>query len=125
MHYGLVGVIYGVQNQQDKDGKTKIKTKGERMVNLAALPGSLDLFELLVNYVAGGIFLSLILWAFILLITGILGRMSMQSILVIIITYGVAVGVGYAGAIAVVPVFGFALWYMLDAIFKAINRWGN
>jgi len=94
------------------------------MVDFTALPGSLDLFELLVNYVTGGILFSLILWGFILLITGIMGRVSLQSILIIIITYGVAVGIGYIGALAIVPIFTFALWFMLDAIFKWINGFG-
>ena len=86
------------------------------------LAGSLDLFILMVDYVAGGILFSLILWAIILLITGILGRMSMNSIIVILATYAVTVSVGYVGALLVVPLFTFALWYALSGVVNYINQ---
>lgn len=92
------------------------------MVDLTLLPGSLDLYELLVNYVAGGIFLSLILWGLILLITGIIGRMSMSSILVILITYFSVILIGYVGALAGVPLFLFALYYMIVGILNWVNQ---
>ena len=41
------------------------------MVDYTALAGSFDLFELMVNYVAGSILLPLVIWAGIILITGI------------------------------------------------------
>jgi len=87
-----------------------------------ALTGSIDLFVLLVNYVAGGILFSLVLWAFILLITGILGRMSMNSIIVILVTFAVTAGVGYIGALAAVPLFLWACWYMIVGIINYINN---
>lgn len=87
-----------------------------------ALTGSLDLFVLLVEYIFGGILFSLIGWAFILLVTGILGRMSMPSIIVIIVTYFAAVSVGYVGALAAVPLFLWAGWYMIVGILNGVNQ---
>jgi hypothetical protein len=86
------------------------------------LTGSLDLFVLLVEYVFGGILISLIGWAFILLVTGILGRMSMPSIIVIIVTYFAVASVGYVGALAAVPLFLWAAWYMVVGILNALNQ---
>ena len=94
------------------------------MVDFTALPGSLDLFELLVNYVAGGVFLSIIIWAIVILITGIMGRLSMNSILIIIMTFlGVAL-VGYIGALASVPLMIVALGYMISGIIRRLNQIG-
>lgn len=105
MQCGLVSITYGLRRVADK----------------MALTGSLDLFELMVNYVAGGILLSLLLWALVLLITGIMGRLSMKSILVILATFVCVAAVGYIGALAAAPLFLFALWYMLTGIIRAIN----
>lgn len=91
-------------------------------MDLTALTGSLDLFELLVSYVAGGIFLSLMLWGMIILITCIMGRLSMKSILILLVVYGASSGVGYIGALAAVPVFLFASWYMVVGILNSINQ---
>jgi len=85
------------------------------------LTGSLDLFTLLVEYVAGGILLSLLLWGLILLITGIMGRLSMKSILIILITFGGVAGVGFIGALAAVPIFLIASWYMVTGILRALS----
>jgi hypothetical protein len=85
------------------------------------LAGSLDLFELMVSYLAGNLGLSLIIWAGILLITGIIGRLSMQSILIIIVTYFAVVGVGYVGALAGIPLFIWAAWYMVSGIINYLN----
>ena len=92
------------------------------MVDFTALPGSLDLYEILVNYVAGGILLSLLIWGIIILVTGIMGRMSMPSILIILTTYFAVVMVGYVGALAGVPIFLFALWYMTVGILNYVNQ---
>ena len=105
MHYGLVGVIYGHQKVQDK----------------MVLAGSLDLFELWVNYLAGGILLSILLWVLVLLVTCIMGRLSMKSIIVILGTFICVAGVGYVGALAAVPLFLFALWYMIEGISRRLN----
>jgi len=81
----------------------------------------LDLFQLMVNYVAGGILLSIVIWAIIILITGILGRLSMQSILVILGTFtGVALA-GYFGAWAFVGILFLSLWYMISGIVNWLN----
>lgn len=85
------------------------------------LTGSLDLFELMVNYVAGGILLSLIIWAGILLVTGIMGRLSMKSILVILATFLVTAAVGYIGALAAVPLLLWALWYAVTGVVRQVN----
>lgn len=82
----------------------------------------LDLFVLLVEYVAGGILFSLILWALILLVTGIMGRLSMQSIIIIITTYFAVAAVGYIGALAAVPLFIWAAWYMTVGIVNYLNQ---
>lgn len=85
------------------------------------LTGSLDLFVLMTEYVAGGILLSLLIWALILLITGIMGRLSMKSILILLITFAGVAGVGYVGALAAIPLFlGFA-WYMVTGVLRALN----
>lgn len=89
------------------------------MVDYTALPGSLDLYELMVNYVAGSIPLSLLIWALIILIAGVMGRLSMKSILVILITYAGTVAVGYLGGWAWIPLALFSLWYM----FSNLKRW--
>jgi hypothetical protein len=85
------------------------------------LTGTLDLFELMVNYVAGSIILSLFLWVLILLVTGIMGRLSMKSILVILSTFLLVAAVGYIGALAAVPLMLWALWYMITGVIRAIN----
>lgn len=92
------------------------------MADLTLLPGSLDLFYLLVNGVAGGVFLSLLLWGFVLLVTGIMGRLSMQSLVVILVTYFVAVLVGYVGALVAVPLFIFSLIFMTIEILNFLGR---
>lgn len=92
------------------------------MVDFTVLPGSLDLFELLVNYVSGSILLSLVIWAVIILITGIMGRMSLESIIIIIATYFLVVSVGYVGALAAVPLILWACWYMVGGIINYINN---
>ena len=92
------------------------------MVDITALPGSLDLFELMVNYVAGGVFMSLIIWAVILLITGgVMGRMSMQTLLVLLTTYFAVASVGYVGALAAVPLFLWSVWYATTGVIRYIN----
>jgi len=91
------------------------------MVDYTALAGSLDLFELMVNYVAGSILLSLIIWAGIILITGIMGRMSMETLLIILITFFAVAGTGYIGALAAVPLVLWASWYMVSGIINYIN----
>lgn len=92
------------------------------MVDFNLLPGSLDLFELLVNYICGSIFLSLVVWAVILLVTGIMGRMSFQSILIIVFTYLAVVSVGYIGALAALPLAGIALYYAITGVLNKINE---
>ena len=92
------------------------------MVDFTLLTGSLDLYELLVNYVFGGVFLSLIGWALVLLVTGIMGRMSMQSILIIIGVYFLSVMVGYIGALAAVPLFIISFWYMTVGLLNKLNE---
>lgn len=92
------------------------------MVDFTALPGSLDLFEILVNYVFGGILVSLIGWALVILITGIFGRLGMPTILIILSTYFLAVSVGYIGALAAVPAFIGAFWYMTVSILNKMTE---
>ena len=86
------------------------------------LVGTLDLFELMVNNLAGNIFLSLVIWAVILMVAGIMGRMSFQSILIILCSYFAVAMVGYIGALASVPIMIWAIWYMLSGIINAVNN---
>lgn len=86
-----------------------------------ALTGSLDLFELMVVYTTGSILLSLIVWALLLLVTGIMGRMSMKSIIIIIATFLAVAAMGYAGIFAGALLFLFALWYMVEGILRKFN----
>jgi hypothetical protein len=85
------------------------------------LTGSLDLFELMVVYTTGSILLSLVVWALLLLVTGILGRMSMKSIIIIIATFLAVAAMGYAGIFAGALLFLFALWYMVEGILRKFN----
>jgi hypothetical protein len=80
-----------------------------------------DLFTLMVEYVAGSIALSLIIWGIILLITCIMGRMSMKSIAILMTTYFAAASVGYIGALAAVPLFIVASFYMTINLLNWIN----
>ncbi len=85
------------------------------------LTGSLDLFELMVVYTTGSILLSLIVWALLLLVAGIIGRMSMKSIIIIIATFLAVAAMGYAGIFAGALLFLFALWYMVEGILRKFN----
>ena len=91
-------------------------------MDFTTLPGSLDLFELLVSYIFGNIALALLGWAVILLVTGIMGRLSMQSTLIIIITYAVVASVGYIGGVAAILVFVIAGWYMVSNLLNALSQ---
>jgi hypothetical protein len=83
---------------------------------------SLDLFVLLVEYLAGSISLAILIWAGILLITGILGRMSISSLTIILVTFLAVAGVGYIGALAAVPLLMWAIWYMVTGIINKYNE---
>lgn len=87
-----------------------------------ASPIGFDLFVLLVEYVVGSILGALLVWALILLVTGIMGRMSMQSILIILVTYLATVSMGYIGALAGVPIFIWACWYAVTGIVNNVNQ---
>lgn len=106
MEFGHVGLKFGRQKVQDKMG----------------LAGSLDLFTLMVEYVAGSLLLSLVIWIVILLVTGIMGRLSMKSINVILLTFICVAGAGYVGSLATAPLLLFALWYMISGILNYINQ---
>jgi hypothetical protein len=84
--------------------------------------GGLDLFVVLVSYTFGSIALSLLGWALILLITGIMGRMSMSSILVILVTFGAVSSMAYIGSLACIPVFLWSCWYMISGILNKMNE---
>lgn len=86
------------------------------------LTGSFDLFVLMVSYVSGSIALSLFIWGFILLFTGIMGRLSMSSIIVIITTYFAVAAIGFIGALAAVPLLLWALWYAVSGVINYINQ---
>lgn len=86
------------------------------------LTGSLDLFVFMTEYVAGSIVLSIFIWGLILLVTGIMGRLSISSILIIITTYFVVVAIGLIGALAVVPLTLWALWYAVSGIINYLNQ---
>lgn len=82
----------------------------------------LDLFRILVEAVFGSIALSLIGWGVIILITGIMGRMSFQSILIILLTYGMAASIGYIGALAALPLSIASIYYMTTGILNRLNE---
>jgi hypothetical protein len=84
------------------------------------LTGSLDLFELMVVYTTGSILLSLVVWALLLLVTGILGRMSMKSIIIIIATFLAVVSMAYMIIIGYLLLL-FAIWYMVEGILRKFN----
>jgi hypothetical protein len=81
----------------------------------------LDLFNLMVNSVAGSIALSLVIWGLIILVTCIMGRMSMKSIIVLLAVYTSVSTIGYVGALASIPIFLVALWYMVTGIINYFN----
>lgn len=91
------------------------------MVDYDALPGSLDLFELMVNYVAGSIWLSGFIWAGILLITGIMGKLSMETIMIILLTFLTAFSLGYFGSLITGAVLIVAIFYAVIGIINWIN----
>jgi hypothetical protein len=82
----------------------------------------IDLFVLLVEYVFGSILLSIIGWAFIMLVTGILGRVSIQSITIIIATFLAVSTIGYIGALAALPLFLWAAWYFTVGLLRYMNQ---
>jgi hypothetical protein len=81
------------------------------MVDYSILPGSLDLYELMVNYIAGDVLLSLFLWAGIMLIAGIMGRLNMETLGVVIGTFLMVAMAGFFGAWLAMFLFFGALWY--------------
>ena len=84
-------------------------------------PG-LDLYYLLVESVFGSVFLSMFGILLIIFVTGILGRMDVKSILMISIIFIGVFMCGYVGALAVLPLFLFAIYYFISG---AINWFMN
>ena len=83
---------------------------------------SLDLFTLLVTYVFGNIFLSMFGVCLLLLITGIIGRMAMQSILVVLIFFVCVFLIGYVGALAAIPLFLLCGYYFISGMINWVNN---
>jgi hypothetical protein len=83
------------------------------------MAGELDLFNLFVG-ISGNIFISMFIIILIMLITGILGRMSIRSIIYIVGVFIAVFMIGYVGAIAAIPLFIWAAYYMISGI---INWW--
>jgi len=92
------------------------------MVDYKVLPGSLNLFEILVNYVAGNIYLAIILWAVVIAITAVMGRLSMQTVIIILVTFVGVATVGLVGALAAIPLTIFAVWFMVSGILNFFNQ---
>lgn len=86
-----------------------------------ALEGSLDLFVLMVEYTTGSIALSIIVWALLLLVVGIMGRMSMKSITILLATFLAVASMGYMGTFFGILVLMGALWYMITG-FKRVTE---
>jgi len=81
-----------------------------------------DLFTLLVSYIFGNVFIAMFGIDLILLITGILGRMAIQSILVVLIFFTAVFLVGYIGALAAVPLFLICVYYFVSGFINWINN---
>lgn len=83
---------------------------------------SLDLFTLFVSYIFGSIFLSMFGLAFIYFIIGVMGKMTVESILVVILFFMGVFMVGYFGGGMAAIVFLIACWYFIS---NAINWWNS
>ena len=81
-----------------------------------------DLYQLFVNEIFGNIFLSMFGIMFIMLITGILGRMDIKSIVIINVFFMGVFLVGYIGALASVPLFMGASYYFFSGLINWINN---
>lgn len=81
-----------------------------------AVLGTLDLFELLVNNVFGHVIVSLFGVCIIMFVTGVMGRLSIQSMLVIILTFLFVAMIGYFGSIMAIIVLLFSLWYFISGM---------
>lgn len=77
----------------------------------------INLYPLLVEGLFGGLLLAGIGIAVIIVITGMIARMSMMLILTILFAFLLAYGIGYVGALVAVPAFFFAGVYMSLSMF--------
>ena len=80
-----------------------------------------DLWCLFVENVAGGIFISGLVVALIMLFMAIIGKMSIKSAVIIIGTFFCVFATGYVGALGAVPLFLFALIYFWQGLIRWIN----
>ncbi len=88
------------------------------MIELA----SFDLFSLLVSYIFGSIALAILGWALLMLLAGIMGRMSFSSILTIIITFLGVSSIAYIGSLGAIPVFLWACWFASTGVINKLNE---
>jgi hypothetical protein len=76
----------------------------------------LDLFVLLVDYVFGNVIMALVGWGVLIMLTAIMGRLSLQTDMVILVSYFAVAGVGFFGALAAVPLLIWAVWFAVSGV---------
>lgn len=82
----------------------------------------LDLWCLLVENIAGGIFISGLLVTLIMIFMAIIGKMSIKSTIIIIGTFFCVFATGYVGALGAVPLFLLSLVYFWQGLIRWINN---
>ena len=86
-----------------------------------AILGSLDLFELLVNNVFGNVLVSILGVAAIMFVTGVMGRLSVNSIIIIISSFLLVATIGYFGSIPAILALLFAAYYFISGLINWIQ----
>ena len=84
--------------------------------------GSFDLFYLFVENVFGNLALAGLGFAAIFLIIGMVSRMSKETLIFMLIIFGVTFGAGYVGAGFSILVFILTLIYFASAAINFINQ---
>jgi len=82
----------------------------------------LDLFGLLVENVFGSILLSGLGISAILFFIGIIGRMSIKSVIIIVGIFLAVFATGYIGALAAVPIFIGVFIYFVSGLINYFSQ---
>lgn len=82
----------------------------------------LNLYDLFVTYTFGGVFTSIIGMAMMFAVIGIFSRMSPKLIIYLLMLFLVCMGIGWGGAIFIVPVFVLGLIYFISGIINFIGK---
>jgi len=80
-----------------------------------------DLFYLFVEVVFGNILLSGLGLCAIILLIGMMSKMSPQLLSYLIVLFAVTFGAGYVGALVAVPIFLIAFYYFASSLLNFVN----